>query len=70
MAERLMADKSIGGKKNFIQRQVPVLSKDYQQLVALLARVVVGRRSFVACAQALRVPLMNAAIWAATNSGC
>ncbi|WP_336692550.1 IS701 family transposase [Delftia acidovorans] len=29
MAERLIADKSFGGKKNFIERQVPALPKDY-----------------------------------------
>ncbi|WP_404300546.1 IS701 family transposase [Alicycliphilus denitrificans] len=29
MAERLIADKSVGGKKNFIERQVPALPKDY-----------------------------------------
>ena len=29
MAERLVADKSVGGKKNFIERQVPVLPEDY-----------------------------------------
>lgn len=29
MAERLAADKSVGGKKNFIERQVPAVPKDY-----------------------------------------
>ena len=29
MAQRLVTDKSVGGKKNFINRQVPVLPKDY-----------------------------------------
>lgn len=29
MAERLVADKSVGGKKNFIARQVPALPEDY-----------------------------------------
>jgi SRSO17 transposase len=29
MAERLVADKSAGGKKNFIARQVPAVPKDY-----------------------------------------
>ena len=29
MAERLIADKPAGGKKNFIERQVPALSQDY-----------------------------------------
>ena len=29
MAERLIADKSVGGKKNFAERQVPDLPKDY-----------------------------------------
>lgn len=29
MAERLIADKPVGGKKNFIERQVPALPKDY-----------------------------------------
>jgi SRSO17 transposase len=29
MAERLIADKPVGGKKNFIERQVPVLPEDY-----------------------------------------
>ena len=29
MAERLAADKSVGGKKNFIERQVPALPEDY-----------------------------------------
>ncbi|QDL38486.1 hypothetical protein EUB48_15190 [Rhodoferax sediminis] len=29
MAERLVTDKSLGGKKNFINRQVPVLPEDY-----------------------------------------
>lgn len=29
MAERLMADKPVGGKKNFIERQVPALPEDY-----------------------------------------
>lgn len=29
MAERVIADKSVGGKKNFIERQVPALPKDY-----------------------------------------
>ncbi len=29
MAERLIADQSVGGKKNFIERQVPALPKDY-----------------------------------------
>ena len=29
MAERLIADKPVGGKKNFIERQVPALAKDY-----------------------------------------
>ncbi len=29
MAERLVTDKSVGGKKNFIARQVPALPKDY-----------------------------------------
>lgn len=29
MAERLVADKSVGGKKNFAARQVPALPKDY-----------------------------------------
>jgi SRSO17 transposase len=29
MAERLLADKPVGSKKNFIERQVPVLPKDY-----------------------------------------
>ncbi len=29
MAERLVADKSVGGKKNFIARQVPAIPKDY-----------------------------------------
>ena len=29
MAERLVADKPVGGKKNFIERQVPALSEDY-----------------------------------------
>jgi Transposase DDE domain len=29
MAERLVADKSVGGKKNFIERQVPALPEDY-----------------------------------------
>jgi SRSO17 transposase len=29
MAERLKADKSVGGKKNFAARQVPSLPKDY-----------------------------------------
>lgn len=29
MAERLIADKSVGGKKNFIERQVPAVPKDY-----------------------------------------
>ena len=29
MAERLIADKPVGGKKNFHERQVPALPKDY-----------------------------------------
>ncbi len=29
MAERLAADKSVGGKKNFIERQVPAVPRDY-----------------------------------------
>jgi len=29
MAERLVTDKSVGGKKNFITRQVPALPEDY-----------------------------------------
>jgi len=29
MAERLVADKSVGGKKNFIARQVPALPENY-----------------------------------------
>jgi len=29
MAERLVADKPVGGKKNFVARQVPALPKDY-----------------------------------------
>jgi SRSO17 transposase len=29
MAERLIADRPVGGKKNFINRQVPALSEDY-----------------------------------------
>jgi hypothetical protein len=29
MAERLIAEKSAGGKKNFLERQVPVLPEDY-----------------------------------------
>lgn len=29
LAERLVTDKSVGGKKNFIQRQVPAVPKDY-----------------------------------------
>jgi SRSO17 transposase len=29
MAERLIADKPVGGKKNFIERKVPALPKDY-----------------------------------------
>lgn len=29
MAERLVADKTVGGKKNFVARQVPALPKDY-----------------------------------------
>jgi hypothetical protein len=29
MAERLIADKSVGGKKNFIERQVPAVPEDY-----------------------------------------
>ena len=29
MAERLVADKTVGGKKNFIERRVPSLPKDY-----------------------------------------
>jgi SRSO17 transposase len=29
MTERLIADKPVGGKKNFIERKVPVLPKDY-----------------------------------------
>ncbi len=29
MAERLIADKPVGGKKNLIERQVPALPKDY-----------------------------------------
>jgi SRSO17 transposase len=29
MAERLIADKPVGGKKNFIERQVPALPEDY-----------------------------------------
>ena len=29
MAERLVADKSVGGKKNFIERQVPAVPKNY-----------------------------------------
>ncbi len=29
MADRLIADKPVGGKKKFIERQVPVLPKDY-----------------------------------------
>ena len=29
MAERLVADKPVGGKKNFAERQVPALPKDY-----------------------------------------
>lgn len=29
MAERLIAGKSVGGRKNFIERQVPALPKDY-----------------------------------------
>jgi SRSO17 transposase len=29
MAERLSADKSVGGKKNFLERQVPALPQDY-----------------------------------------
>ena len=29
MAERLVADKPVGGKKNFIDRQVPALPEDY-----------------------------------------
>jgi SRSO17 transposase len=29
MTERLIADKPVGGKKNFIERQVPALPKDY-----------------------------------------
>ena len=29
MAERLVADKTVSGKKNFIQRQIPVVPEDY-----------------------------------------
>ena len=29
MAERLIADKPVGGKKNFIERKVPAVPKDY-----------------------------------------
>ncbi|TAL28252.1 MAG: IS701 family transposase [Phenylobacterium sp.] len=29
MAERLIADKPVGGKKNFVERQVPALPEDY-----------------------------------------
>jgi hypothetical protein len=29
MAERLIADKPVGSKKNVIERQVPALPKDY-----------------------------------------
>lgn len=29
MAERLIADKSVGGRKNFLERQVPALPDDY-----------------------------------------
>ena len=29
MAERLVADKPVGGKKNFIERKVPALPEDY-----------------------------------------
>jgi SRSO17 transposase len=29
MAERLIADKPVGGKKNFLERQVPALPRDY-----------------------------------------
>jgi hypothetical protein len=29
MTERLIADKPVGGKKNFIERKVPALPKDY-----------------------------------------
>ncbi|MCA0240857.1 MAG: IS701 family transposase, partial [Proteobacteria bacterium] len=29
MAERLIADKPVGSKKNFIERQVPALPEDY-----------------------------------------
>lgn len=29
MAERLIADKPVSGKKNFIERQVPALPEDY-----------------------------------------
>ncbi|MBS0427877.1 MAG: transposase, partial [Proteobacteria bacterium] len=29
MAERLIADKPVGGKKNFIERQVPALPENY-----------------------------------------
>ena len=29
MAERLIADKPVGRKKNFIERQVPAVPKDY-----------------------------------------
>jgi len=29
MTERLTADKPVGGKKNFIERQVPALPKNY-----------------------------------------
>ena len=29
MTERLIADKPVGGKKNFIERQVPALPSDY-----------------------------------------
>lgn len=29
MAERLIADKPVGGKKNFLERQVPAVPEDY-----------------------------------------
>lgn len=29
MAERIVADKSVGGKKNFIERQVPAIPKNH-----------------------------------------
>jgi hypothetical protein len=29
MAERLVADKPVGGKKNFLERQMPALPEDY-----------------------------------------